>query len=255
MKTYSTDLTENQWKVIENILNDNRKRKHDLRDIFNAIFYLLKTGCQWRMLPSNFPPWNTVYYYYRQWKNNGLIEEIHEVIRNIVRKITGRQESPSDACIDSRSVKTSRSGGVCRGVDGGKKIKGHKQHIVTDTLGLLLAVVVHAANIHDSKSAPDVMNRLKRRFSRLKKIFADGGYRGELIDSVRQLHGWIIEIVLRSDKKANFEVLPRRWVVERTFAWFESYRRLSKDYEYLTNTSEAMIQLAMIKLMLKRIDN
>jgi len=254
MKTYPTDLTENQWKVIEKILNDNRKRKHDLRDIFNAIFYLLKTGCQWRMLPLNFPPWNTVYYYYRRWKTNGLIEEIHEVIRNIVRKITGRQESPSAACIDSRSVKTSRSGGVCRGVDGGKKIKGRKQHIVTDTLGLLLAVVVHAANIHDSKSAPEVISRLKGRFSRLKKIFADGGYRGELIDTMKQLHGWIIEIVLRCDKKTNFKVLPKRWVVERTFAWFESYRRLSKDYEYLTDTSEAMIQLAMIKLMLNRIE-
>jgi len=254
MQTYPTNLTENQWKVIENIVNSNRKRKHDLKEIFNAIFYLLKTGCQWRMMPADFAPWNTVYYYYRQWKNNGVIEEIHEVLRNMVRTNAGHKESPSAACIDSRSVKTSRSGGLCRGVDGGKKVKGRKQHIITDTLGLLLVVVVHAANIHDSQSALDVINRLKGRFSRLIKIFADGGYRGELIGNVKRVYGWVIDIVLRSDDQKAFVALPKRWVVERTFSWFESYRRLSKDYEYLTDTSETMIQLAMIRLMLNRIE-
>ncbi|MCK5170387.1 MAG: IS5 family transposase [Bacteroidales bacterium] len=234
-------------------LNDNRKRKHKLRDIFDAIFYLLKTGCQWRMLPNNFAPWNSVYYYYRQWKNNGIIEEIHEVLRKIVRVKSGRQESPSAACIDSRSVKTSRSGGVDRGVDGGKKVKGRKQHIITDTMGLLLVVIVHAANIHDSKAAWEVINKLHGRFNRLINIFADGGYRGNLIDKVKNRFGWLITIVLRTDKTKNFQVLPKRWVVERTFAWFESYRRLSKDYEYKTDTSETMIQLAMIRLMLNRI--
>jgi putative transposase len=253
MKNYPTNLTENQWQFMINFLNSNRKRKHNIREIFDAIFYLLKSGCQWRMLPLHFPPWNTVYYYYRQWKNNGLIEEIHEALRNLIRKNAGRQESPSVACIDSRSVKTTRSGGECRGVDGGKKIKGRKQHIVTDTLGLLLVVVVHPANVHDSKAAQEVLSRLRGRFNRLSKIFADGGYRGELVDNVKRIFGWVLDIVLRSDHEKAFVVLPKRWVVERTFSWFESYRRLSKDYEYQIETSETMIQLVMIRLMLNRI--
>lgn len=254
MKNYPTNLTENQRQFMKQFLNDNRKRKHDLNDIMDAIFYLLKTGCQWRMLPKDFAPWNTVYFYYRKWKNSGLIEEINEALRNKVRKMSGRNESPSAACIDSRSVKTSRSGGKCRGVDGGKKIKGRKQHIITDTLGLLLVVVVHAANVHDSQSAFEVISKLRGRFGRMTKIFADGGYRGELIDNVKRAFGWVVDIVLRSDDQKTFVALPKRWVVERTFAWFESYRRLSKDYEYHTDTSETMIQLAMIKLMLNRIE-
>jgi putative transposase len=253
MKSYQTNLTDNQWQIIKNFVNVNRKREHSLRDIFNAIFYLLKTGCQWRMLPKEFAPWNTVYYYYRQWKLNGTIELIHEALRDMVRSKSSRALSPSVACIDSRSIKTTRSGGICRGVDGGKKVKGRKQHIITDTMGLVLAVFVHAANIHDSKAGIDIIAMLKGRFSRLKKIVADGGYRGELIETVKDRFSWVLEIVLRTDKKQNFTVLPQRWVVERTFAWFESYRRLSKDYEYNTDTSEAMIQLAMVRLMLNRI--
>ena len=253
MRNYSTNLTENQWQFIKNIIDDNRKRKHSLKDILDAIFYLIKTGCQWRMLPNNFAPWNTVYFYYSKWKNEGVFEELLECVRNMVRKKAGREESPSAACIDSRSVKTTRSGGLCRGIDGGKKIKGRKQHIITDTMGLLLVVIVHAANIHDSQSAYDVIKNLKWRFSRMTKIFADGGYRGELIEKVYKSFGWLLDIVLRSDNNKSFEVLPKRWVVERTFAWFESYRRLSKDYEFNTNTSEAMIQLAMTKLMLNRL--
>jgi putative transposase len=253
MYSYSTNLTDSQWLLLEGILDDDRKRKHSLRDILNASFYLLKTGCQWRMLPLCFPKWELVYYYFSKWKNNGTIEHIHEILRDKVRKKAGRHESPSLACIDSQSIKTTRIGGESRGIDGGKKIKGRKRHIVVDTMGLLLAVVVHAANEHDSKGAFDVIALLRGRFSRLIKIVADGGYRGELIEKTKNAFGWILEIVLRKDDSPKFAVIPKRWVVERTFAWFESYRRLSKDFEFNTNTSEAMIQLAMIKLMLNRI--
>jgi len=253
MKLYSTNLSDSQWMLLSGILSDNRKRKHSLRDIFNAIFYLLKTGCQWRMLPGCFPKWELVYYYFTKWKNFGIIEQIHELLRDKIRKKAGKYESPSLACIDSQSVKTTRLGGKNRGFDGGKMIKGRKRHIITDTMGLLLAVVVHAANVHDSKGASDVIALLKGRFERLVKIVADGGYRGELIEKTKTTFGWILEIVLRSDHSSKFTVIPKRWVVERTFAWFESYRRLSKDFEYLTDTSEVMIQFAMIKLMLNRI--
>ncbi len=253
MKHYPTDINDSQWEFIKGILNSPRKRKHSLRDIFNAILYMLKTGCQWRMLPRDFPKWELVYYYFTCWKKNGIIEQIHEALRDMVRKQAGRNESPSLACIDSQSVKTTRLGGQDRGVDGGKKIKGRKRHIITDSTGLLLAVVVHAANLHDSKGASDVIELLRGRFNRLVKILADGGYRGELIDKTKTAFGWILEVVLRSDHSGNFSPIPKRWVVERTFSWFESYRRLSKDFEYRTDTSEAMIQLAMIKLMLNRI--
>ena len=252
-KRYQSDLTDLQWSKIECFFDIQRKRKHSLLMIMNAIFYLLKTGCQWRMLPKDFPPHGTVYYYYNKWKHEGLLDEIHDRLREEVREKAGRTKTPTAACIDSQSVRTTRSGSEERGVDGGKKIKGTKRHIITDTLGLLLDVVVHAANIHDSKSAEKVISRLTFRFPDLKTIFADGGYRGELVERIKGVYGWIISITLRSDKSTDFQPLPKRWVVERTFAWFESYRRLSKDFEYLTDTSETMIKLASIRLLLNRI--
>jgi len=252
---YQSNLTEKQWSFIENIIEPNkkRKRKHNLLDIFNAMLYVAKSGCQWRMLPCNFAPWNTVYFYYRKWKLEGVIEQINDFLRELVRKKAGRNESPSLAIIDSRSVKTSRQGGDERGYDGGKKVKGREQHIIVDTLGLLLAVVVHSATPHDSQAAFSVIERLKYRFPRLKTIVADGGYRGELSEIVKKSFGWILQVVLRSDTTKKFEVLPKRWIVERTFSWFEGFRRLAKDYEKLPETTEHFIMLSMIKIMLNKL--
>jgi putative transposase len=158
---------------------------------------MLKTGCQWRMLPNDFPKWQLIHYYFNKWKLDGMIEEIHEILRDKTRKDAGRECSHSHGLIDSQSVKTTRSGGLCRGIDGGKRSKGRKRHIIVDTMGLLLAVVVHAANIHDSKGAPFVLSELRSRFSRLVKIIADGGYRGEPVENTRKAFGRVLEIVLR----------------------------------------------------------
>lgn len=204
------------------------------------------------MLSTDFAPWNTVCFYYRKWEFEGVIEQIHEFLRLLVRKKAGRNESPSLGIIDSRSLKTSRQNAQERGYDGGKKIKGRKQHVIVDTLGLLMAVVVHSATIHDSKAAFPAIERLKFRFPRLKTIIADGGYRGKLVGKIKKSFGWILQVVLRSDTTKNFEVLPKRWIVERTLSWFEGFRRLSKDYEVLTETSEHMIMIAMTLVSTKK---
>lgn len=254
MSLYSTNLTDKQWQVIEKIINpQERKRKHQLRDIMNAILYINKTGCQWRMLPSHFAPWQTVYYYFRKWKLEGVIEDIMDTLHALVRKMVGREESPSMGIIDSRSVKTSHHVDSDRGIDGNKKVKGRKEHIVVDTLGIPMAVAVHEANLHDSKGAPKVIEKLEYKFPRLRKILADGGYQGTLGDWVARKFGWVVEVVLRPDEcPSKFQVLPKRWIVERTFSWLENFRRLTIDYEYLAETAEAMVQLACVQIMLNK---
>jgi len=251
---YPTNLTDKQWQVIEKILDcKKRKRKHSLRDVFNAIMYLLKTGCQWRMLPLGFPKLQLVYYYYSRWKEYGTFEEMNEILRNMLRKQKGKNLSPIVGLIDSPSVKTTRVGGESRGYDGNKKIKGRKRHIITDTNGWLLSVAIHAANEHDSQTGFEVMDTLKYRFQRMQKIYADGGYRGELGDEVKNQLGWDLEIILRSDKDAGFKQLPKRWIIERTFSWFENFRRLAKDYEYTVSSSVAMVYPAFIAIAINNI--
>ena len=248
---YSSDVTDSQWESIKHLLNYKRKRKHDLRQVANAIFYLVKTGCQWRMIPAHFPPWPIVRYYFDRWREQGLIKRMLRRLRGKVRRRAGRKTSPSAAIIDCRSVKTSIVGGPERGFDNHKKVKGRRRHVVVDTMGLLLAVVVHAANVHETKTAPKLLEKLYKRFPRLKRIFADAAYSGALIDQVKERFGWVLDVIKRTGQ--GFQVLPKRWVVERTFSWFEGYRRLSKDYERLPKNSETMVELAMIRLMLNRL--
>jgi putative transposase len=251
-RRYSSDLTDAQWEAITPLLNCQRKRKHDLRDITDALFYVVKTGIQWRFLSAEFPPWQSVYYYFRTWKNSGLIERIHDALRRAVRVKAGRSPHPSAAIIDSQSVKTTRRGGL-RGFDGNKRVNGRKRHLVVDTLGLLLAVLVHSADEHESQKAPYLLKRLFWKMPRLRVIFADQGYEGTPPGLVQRVFGWVWHVVRREEGGRGFAVLPKRWIVERTFAWFESYRRLSKDFEFCPKTSEAMIQLAMTRLMLNRL--
>ena len=254
MKKYSTDLSDSQWQVIKEFLNIKRRRKHDLRTIVNAILYLVKTGCQWRMLAKDYPKWQIVYYYFNRWKHGRIIEKIQCFLVRKARVKQGKKEQPTVGIIDAQSVKSTLvSNRSNTGYDGGKKIKGIKRHIIVDTLGLLLCVVVHSANIADRKGGNYVLTKLAKRWDKIQKIFADGGYPlvGKVGEQNQTLGGYTMEIIKRNELN-TFKVIPKRWIVERTFAWIETNRRNAKSYERLPNTAEAITQLSAIRLMLKR---
>lgn len=254
---YPSDMLDREWALIAPLLPPakpgGRPRTTDLREVMNAILYIASSGCQWRALPKDFPPMTTVQGYFYAWRDMGLFAGINHLLVMSARELEGREASPTAGVMDSQSVKTTESGGVC-GFDAGKKIKGRKRHILTDTLGLLLFVIVHAAGVQDRDGAPDLLKAVRHRFPWLRHVFADGGYAGDKLRAALKGHGdWTIEIIKRSDTTKGFEVLPRRWVVERTFAWLGRCRRLAKDWERSIESSTVWAFLASIRLITRRL--
>jgi putative transposase len=254
---YPSDLTDEQWALVERpipVYPGGRPRKTSMRDVVDAIFYVLRTGCQWRFLPKDFPPKSTVWGYFNEWRHNGTLDRMHDTLRDRVRKQTKPGRPRRTASIDSQSVDTS-SGGEARGRDNAKNVDGRKRHIIVDSLGLLLAVVVTAANVDDAAAAPEALAQLAEQpLGKVRRVFADTKYHNHALYGWVADNGWYnLEIVRRPPEAEGWVLLPIRWTVERTFAWLNKCRRLSVDREKSTRSAEAMIRLAMIHLMLNRL--
>jgi putative transposase len=284
-RRYPTDLSDDEWRLLEPYLPApkwrGRPRLHSTREILNAVFYVLKSGCQWRMLPCEFPPWKTVFHYFRRWRLDGTWERLNRKIRERLRVRLGRDPQPSAGIVDSQSAKTTGVGGEQRGFDGGKQVRGRKRHILLDTEGMVIEARVHSAKVPDQDGIRRLLEPARSRLGRLSYLWVDAGYRGRGKEWVEQALGVEVEVVNRSPKpppekvlrvwarewfkeghemdlrklptRPGFENLPRRWVAERTFAWISHNRRMARDYERLCSTSEAFVHAAMTRLMVRRL--